>query len=221
MNLQNVYLPMATLSTDMPADPLLSQDELDFIQDLQHSPHANQADPTSSLLVNGDRQIKELLTRLVANEQVTLQASVDNQQITFPLHLVEDEFHALQLQLGAPEIYEDGPMLRAWRLALDEPLALLDNKGRASRLWVRDLSFNGVLVDVRGQQAAPADFDLFFAPQGIQPIALQGVLRRRIGRDLAAYDLGPSSADEIDRLRDYVLQAHRQAHPELHAQLSS
>lgn len=205
----------------MQADPLLSQDELDFIQDMQHSPPLNQADPTSGLTVNAERGIKELLTRLVANEQVTLQASVDNQQITFPLQLIEDEFHALHLQLGAPEIYEEhGPMLRAWRLSLDTPLPLLDARGEASSLWVRDLSFKGMLVNIHGPQPAPAEFDLQFAPEGIQPIALQGVLRRCIGPDLAAYDLGNSSADEIDRLRAYVLQAHRLAHPELHAQVS-
>jgi len=50
---------------------------------------------------------------------------------------------------------------------------------------------------------------------------LHGVLGRRIGPDLAAYDLGQSPAEEIDRLRDYILQAHRRAHPELHTQVSS
>lgn len=68
----------------MQADALLSQDELDFIQDMQHSPQLNLADPMSSLLVNGDRRLKDLLTRLVANEQVTLQASFNNQQLSFP-----------------------------------------------------------------------------------------------------------------------------------------
>ncbi|WP_028696547.1 PilZ domain-containing protein [Pseudomonas cremoricolorata] len=205
----------------MSADPLLSQDELDFIQHLQHAPQVQQAGPTSRLLVNGDGRTKALLTRLVANEQVTLQASVNNQQITFPLHVVEDEFHALHLQLGSPEIYEDGPMLRAWRLALEQPCALHDAQGQASSLWVRDLSFKGMLVEVRGQAPAPAQFELQFIPPGLGAITLHGELRRRIGADLAAYDLGHSAADEIERLRDYVLHAHRQAHPELHAQVSS
>ena len=39
--------------------------------------------------------------------------------------------------------------------------------------------------------------------------------------DLAAYDLSQSPAEEIERLRDYILQAHRRAHPELHTQVSS
>ncbi|CAM3858800.1 hypothetical protein CCOS865_00950 [Pseudomonas reidholzensis] len=199
------------------ADALLTQDEMSFIQDMQHTPQLNLADPMSSLLVNGDRQLQQLLTRLAANEQVTLQANFNNQQISFPLQLVEDEFHALHLQLGSPEIYEDGPMLRPWRLSMDEPSPLLGHKGEDSGLRVRDISFKGALVEVRGLRAAPKRFELRFAPEGIPPISLHGVLRRRIGRDLAAYDLSRSPAEEIERLREYILQAHRAAHPELHA----
>ncbi|MEX5344082.1 hypothetical protein [Pseudomonas sp. I2] len=204
----------------MQADALLTQDELDFIQNMQHSPQLNLADPMSGLLVNGDHRLQQLLTRLVANEQVTLQAQFNNQQISFPLQLVEDEFHALHLQLGSPEIYEDGPMLRPWRLSLEEPAALLDSHGAGSGLWVREISFKGVLVQVRDLPEAPARFDLHFAPEGIPAIGLHGVLRRRIGPDLAAYDLSRSPAQEIERLREYILQAHRQAHPELHAQVA-
>ena len=204
----------------MQADALLTQDELDFIQDLQHAPQLNLADSMSSLLVNGDRRLQQLLTRLVANEQVTLQAQFNNQQITFPLQLVEDEFHALHLQLGSPAIYEDGPRLRPWRLSMDQPFALLDARGAPSALWVRDISFKGALLQVKDGALIPNHFDLQFAPGGIPPITLEGVLRRRIGPDLAAYDLARTSPDEIERLREYILQAHRQAHPELHAHVS-
>ena len=79
----------------MQRDALLTQDELDFIQTMQHNPQLNVRDATSSLLVNGGSQIRDLLTRLAAHEQVTIQANFENQQMTFPLHLVEDEFHTL------------------------------------------------------------------------------------------------------------------------------
>ncbi|MNE72918.1 hypothetical protein D3C80_1688980 [compost metagenome] len=77
------------------------------------------------------------------------------------------------------------------------------------------------MLEVRDLAQAPARFELCFAPAGIAPIELHGVLRRRIGPDLAAYDLSCSPAEEIERLREYILQAHRQAHPELHSQVSS
>ncbi|RZI79290.1 MAG: hypothetical protein EOP15_23975, partial [Pseudomonas sp.] len=66
----------------MQADTLLTQAEMSFIQDLQHSPQLNLADPMSGLLVNGDRQLQTLLTRLAASDQVTLQAHFNNQQIS-------------------------------------------------------------------------------------------------------------------------------------------
>ncbi|MBF8754923.1 hypothetical protein [Pseudomonas guariconensis] len=196
----------------MQAQALLTQDELDFIQDMQHSPQLNLADSMSSLLVNGDRHVQELLARLVANEHVTLQAHYNNQQISFPLQLVEDEFHAVHLQLGSPEIFEDGPTLRPWRLSLEQPAALLDAAGMQSGLWIRDISTKGTLVQVRDLPEAPVRFSLTFAPEGIEPIRLKGVLRRRIGPDLAAYDLYRSSADDLERLREYILQAHQQLH---------
>jgi hypothetical protein len=40
----------------MQRDALLTQDELDFIQTMQHNPQLNVRDATSSLLVNGGSQ---------------------------------------------------------------------------------------------------------------------------------------------------------------------
>ncbi|EGH15771.1 hypothetical protein Pgy4_22057, partial [Pseudomonas savastanoi pv. glycinea str. race 4] len=100
----------------MQPDSLLTQAELDFIQSMQRNPKLNVRDSTRSLLVNGGVQIQDLLTRLAAHEQVTIHAQFENQQMNFPLHLVEDEFHALHLELGAPSIFEEGPKIRPWRL---------------------------------------------------------------------------------------------------------
>ncbi|TDF79026.1 hypothetical protein [Pseudomonas sp. H9] len=205
----------------MHANALLTQDELDFIRSMQHTSQPSSAESLSRLMVNAGSEVKSLLTQLIAQEQVTLQAQFDNHQMTFPLHLVEDEFHSLQLQLGAPHIYEEeGPKVRPWRLTLSKPQALEDELGLSTGLWVREISFKGVLLEVRDQPKPPSSFDLWFAPDHGTPIALHGVLQRRTGRNLAAYNLSGSQASEIERLREYILQAHRQAHPELHPQLS-
>ena len=158
----------------MQRDTLLTQDELDFIQDMQHNPQLNLRDAWSSLTVNGGAQIRDLLTRLAAHDQVTIPAQFDNQQLTFPLHLVEDEFHAVHLRLGVPSIFEDGPMIRPWRLALETPVALENIKGYASALWVHEVSFKGVLVEVRGRVKPPKTFSLWFSPSGYERIALRG-----------------------------------------------
>jgi len=200
----------------MQVDALLTQDELDFIRTMQHTPQLNVRDTTASLLVNGGTQIRDLLTRLVANEHVTIQAHYQNQQLSFPLHLEEDEFHAVHLKLGAPSIYEDGPMVRPWRLTLNEPVVLEDDKGRMTDFWVRDISFQGVLLDIRNHRKPPRRFSLWFNPEGHEPMPLRGTLQRKTEQGHHAYRLSLDDADETERLRQYILAQHRRQHPQLH-----
>ncbi|WP_026145206.1 hypothetical protein [Pseudomonas asplenii] len=201
----------------MPRTALLTQDELDFIQDMQHNPQLNKHDNSSSLLVNGVSQIRDLLTRLAAHEQVTLQANFENLKMSFPLHLVEDEFHAQHLRLGVPSIFEDGPRVRPWRLTLDSPVYLENVRGRAGALAVREISFTGALLELRGGLRPPRQFNQWFSPSGHERIALQGRFERETAQGLYAYRLKQSNPDEIQRLRQYILQQHRLAHPEFHA----
>ncbi|KIU53602.1 MULTISPECIES: hypothetical protein [Pseudomonas] len=200
----------------MQSDALLTQDELDFIQTMHRSPQLNLTDVTSSLRLDGGSEVQQLLTRLVAQEQVTLQANFENQQMSFPLQLVEDEFHAVSLQLGAPSIYEDGPMMRPWRLTLEPPVALDDELGLSTDLKVCEMSFRGVLVQVPRNRKPPKTFNLWFSPEADAPINLQGTLQRKTADGLAAYRLSQHQPQEIERLRQYILRQHRLAHPELH-----
>ncbi|QYM69814.1 hypothetical protein K1X80_05615 [Pseudomonas sp. So3.2b] len=201
----------------MQRDALLTQDELDFIQNMHHNPQLNVRDVSSSLTVNGGAQIRDLLTRLAAHEQVTIQAQFDNQQMTFPLQLVEDEFHALHLRLGVPSIFEDGPMIRPWRLELEDPVALENVRGQPGALWVHEVSFKGLLVQCRGRSKPPRTFSMWFSPSGYERIAVRGTLERETARGLFAYRLSQGDADETERLRQFILQQHRLAHPEVHA----
>lgn len=201
----------------MQRDALLTQDELDFIRSMQHNPQLNVRESTSSLLVNGGAQVRDLLTRLAANEKVTLQAHFDNQQMTFPLQLVEDEFHALHLRLGVPSIFEDGPMVRPWRLTLEEPVALENAKGQPGRLWVREVSFKGVLLEIRNRTRPPKQFAQWFSPSGYERIALHGRFERQTEAGFYAYRLDQRDAEETERLRQFILQQHRHSHPALHA----
>lgn len=200
----------------MSHDALLTQDELDFIQTMHQNPLLNQRDASSSLLVNGVSQIRDLLTRLAAHEQVTIQAQFANQQMSFPLRLVEDEFHAQHLQLGAPSIFEDGPMVRPWRLTLPEPVALENVRGRSGHLWVTEVSFKGLLIKVRNDTRPPRQFAQWFSPTGYERIAVHGTLERQTELGLYAYRLSQRDQSETERLRQFILQQHRLAHPALH-----
>lgn len=200
----------------MQRDDILTQDELEFIQNMQHNPKLNLRDTSRSLVVNGGVQVQELLTRLAAHEQVTIQAQFDNQQMTFPLHLVEDEFHALHLELGAPSIFEQGPRIRPWRLTLPVPIALETEKGALTALWVREISFKGILLENRKQTKPPKYFSAWFTPVGLAPIALRGTFERLTEQGLAAYRLNQNSKEDTERLRQYILQEHRKIHPSMH-----
>ncbi|SHM75863.1 hypothetical protein SAMN05216593_1038 [Pseudomonas asturiensis] len=199
----------------MQPDSLLTQAELDFIQGMQRNPKLNVRDSTRSLLVNGGVQIQDLLTRLAAHEQVTIHAQFKNQQMNFPLHLVEDEFHALHLELGAPSIFEEGPQIRPWRLVLEEPVPLETEKGALTSLWVHELSFKGVLLECRKQRKLPKHFAAWFNPPGLVPIAMRGKLERLKDNNVGAYRLSQSKED-AERLRQYILQEHQRIHPTLH-----
>ena len=172
-------------------------------------------DASAGGTANGGARLLDLLTRPAAQEHVTLQAQFDNQQMTFPLQLVEDEFHAVHLRLGVPTIYEDGPMIRPWRLALEEPVALENIKGQPGALWVHEVSFKGLLLEIRGRIKPPKTFSLFFSPSGYERISVRGSLERETARGLFAYRLNQGDVDETERLRQFILQQHRLAHPEV------
>ena len=200
----------------MSHDALLTQDELDFIQTMHQNPLLNLREASSSLMVNGVSQIRDLLTRLAAHEQVTILAQFANQQMSFPLRLVEDEFHAQHLQLGTPSIFEDGPKARPWRLTLPEPVPLENVRGKAGHLWITELSFKGVLVEMRHESQPPRQFSQWFSPGGDERIALRGTLERKTETGFYAYRLSQRDKGETERLRQYILQQHRLAHPRLH-----
>lgn len=199
-------------------DSLLTQAELDFIQSMQHNPRLNVRDSTRSMLVNGGVQVQDLLTRLAAHEQVTIHAQFKNQQMNFPLHLVEDEFHALHLELGAPSIYEEGPQIRPWRLVLPEPVPLETEKGSLTALWAHEISFKGVLLELRKPGKYPKHFAAWFNPAGMAPISMRGRLERLTEKGLGAYRLSQHNKDDAERLRQYILQQHQRMHPALHRQ---
>ncbi|WP_397454741.1 hypothetical protein [Pseudomonas versuta] len=201
----------------MSYETLLTQDELDFIQSMHESPLLNQRETSSSLTVKGVSQIRDLLTRLAAHEQVTIQAHFADQKMSFPLSLVEDEFHTQHLQLGAPSIFEDGPLGRPWRLTLEEPVALENIRARPGNLWITEVSFKGLLIEVRNEGRPPRQFAQWFSPVGYERIAVRGTLERKTESGLYAYRLSQSDKGETERLRQFILQQHRLTHPALHA----
>ena len=193
------------MSTD-----LLTSEELDFIQDLPLAPPGPVQTP--SLKVEGGAQTKALLTQLAATDQLTIEAHFNGERVTFPLQLVEDEFHSLSLTLGSPQVVEQGAPERPWRLHLKHPIALLDEQGKPNGMWLHEVSTTGMLVEVR-HQLVPNNCTLWLPQAGGEPIRLQGILARRSNQRLVAYRLSGRKSAHSERLRQYIYQQHRLLNP--------
>ncbi len=108
-------------------------------------------------------------------------------------------------------------MVRPWRLALEQPVALENARGQPGRLWVREVSFKGILVEIRNGTRPPRQFAQWFSPSGYERIALHGRFERQTEAGFYAYRLDQSDLEETERLRQFILQQHRHSHPALHA----
>lgn len=194
----------------------LSKDERDFIQQLLINPVLGKPLQAPRFRVDGGEQANALLARLADHSQLSLESHFDDHWLSFPLQLMEDEFHTLHLQLGAPSIFEDGPVQRPWRLHLKQAIPLQDEAGEASDLLVRELSPNGLLISSPGK--APLHFSLWLPLPGQDPIPLHGKRVRSVGKKLTAYRLNGCHPGHTERIRHFLFQQHRLKHPQLCSQ---
>jgi hypothetical protein len=201
----------------MTDDPLLTKDELAFIHKVQQEPLRTPHLAMPSFRIDGGTSANAALSRLATQAKLTLEADFNGQRISFPLHLIEDEFHALHLELGAPGIFEDGAVSRSWRLPLEQPLTLLEEDGTPSPLSVHELSPSGVLLEMRGRKAPPKRFLLWLPIPGQEPLPLRGTLVRKTGDRLLAYRLEMCHHSHSERLRQFIFDQHRKLHPRLHS----
>jgi len=195
--------------------PLLNHDELDYIQQIFGNSLAISGLPTPSFRVDGGAAANAILAGLGKHTELHLDAQFGDQHLRFPLQLVEDEFHALHLELGAPGIFQQGDVQRSWRLNLEQPLCLLHKNGRISDLCVHEISPSGVLIESLGAATTPETFTLWLPLPGQEPIKLRGNRVRRINSALSAFRLDLLPGNHGERLRHFIFQQHRLQHPQL------
>lgn len=191
---------------------LLTPLEMEFIQQLTDNA-ANLSEPDPVLHVDAARQTAELLASCAAKEQLTIEAHIDNQRLTFKPHLVTDAQNTSHLELGIPQIFEEGSFHRAWRLALDPPQPLLRRDGQPSGLEVHELSLSGLLVAQTAKASPPQRFSLGLDIDEIEPVTLQGCLVRITDDGLLAYELALDE-DTSERLQAHLYQQHRKLYPQ-------
>lgn len=203
----------------MAEESVLTMDELAYINRLVNRPGAEVAVPRSGFRIDGGPQSNELLARLATQSELSLQAKFDDFSMSFPLMLKEDEFHNLDLQLAPPIIYENGPVERAWRLQLEEPLPLLADDGSESSLSVHELSPHGLLVDAGKQRKPPKRFHLRLALPDEAPLEIEASRVREMKDGLAAYEVEFTKEQDAERIRAFLYQEHQRLHPELQPEL--
>ena len=199
----------------MAEDTILSKDELTFIRKLMQRNGGTTAERATVFRIDGGAQSNELLMQLAARANLSLQAEFEDFRMSFPIQLREDELHSLDLQLAPPVIYERGATTRAWRLHLDEPLALLKNDGGESSLSVHELSPHGLLVDAGKDRKPPKHFHLRLALPDDTPLEIDAHRVRELKGGMAAYEVEFPQEKDAERIRSFLYRQHQRLHPDL------
>ena len=197
----------------MQSDPLLTQDELDFIQKILFKPPQKRRPNAAPPLALGKR-LSELLARLGNEEQLSLDTHTDNQHLSFPLHLIQDDHSQSRLELGAPLIFEQGVNERPWRLALTTALTLLDSSDQPSGLKALELSNNGVLVEYSKAGMPTKDQLLQLILPQERRVQLRAQLARRVSQTCYAYSLQTLHEEDEQTLRQYLFEQHNEQQPQ-------
>jgi len=203
----------------MPKKTVLTSAELAYINELVSGSPVEPRETRAGFNLDGGDKANELLLQLAAKANLTLEAELDDYCMSFPLQLNQDEFRTIRLQLAPPTIYERGPVLRAWRLHLDEPLPLLSNDGNETALSVHELSPNGLLVDPGPKRKAPKHLHLRLALPGEASLEVDAHRVRDTADGMTAYEVEYPQDKDAERIRSYLYEQHQRLYPELRPEL--
>lgn len=204
---------------EMQKKTVLTSAELAYINDLVTSSSPESGETRAGFSVDGGEKANGLLLQLAAKANLRLEAELEDYCMSFPLGLTQDEFQTIHLKLAPPTIYERGPVLRAWRLHLDEPLPLLSDDGNETALSVHELSPNGLLVDAGSQQKAPKHLHLHLALPGEDSLEIDAHRIRDADDGMTAYEVEYPKDKDAERIRSYLYEQHQRLHPDLQPEL--
>jgi len=198
----------------MPNKTELTSAELAYIQELISGSPAEPGETRAGFRIDGGEKANDLLLQLAAKANLTLKAELKDYYMSFPLQLNQGEFGTIQLQLASPTIYERGPVLRAWRLHLDEPLPLLSEDGNETALSVHELSPNGLLIDAGPARQAPKHLHLHLPIPGEGSLEIDAHRIRDTDGGMTAYEVEYPQDKDAERIRSYLYEQHQRLHPE-------
>ncbi|MCJ8170194.1 hypothetical protein [Atopomonas sediminilitoris] len=192
---------------------LLDEDELNFLLEVMDTRLPDGIPRHPQFTVNGGDAGNAMLVRLAASSELQMTALFRSHKLVFPLHLVQDEFGKLTLELRPPRIYEQGPTTRQWRLQPHLPLRLLSVDGEQTTLHIEQISQSGALI--HGSNGTPEHLKAFIELPSSKRVPVSAVKVRDIGSQQAAYLLSYDEQEQEDQINSFIFDQHRQQHPEL------
>jgi hypothetical protein len=186
---------------------ILTKAELAFIRQIVQSAPI-EASPERLQLVEISEQLNKLLSHYAAEDNMTIHAQLGNQDLTFDLHIHQDEQNVPSLQLSAPQIYDHGDINRPWRTKLDAPIPLRRKNLSATGLWINQLSMNSILVECHTKRAAPKRFQSFLQVDNHPLIAVAGELVRKTNDGSLAYWMHACDPVSDEHLRQFIYEQH-------------
>lgn len=197
-------------------EPLLTSDELAFLQQLLDEPAPSAPAPSaparpSGLTLDSSPDVQALLASLDDGATLSVEVQVNGQRLSFPVRLSQQGLQNLQMRLESPQIFEKGIVERPWRATLPTPWPLIDRQGKPSGLTVRQLSANGALLAAEAGQQLPDHFMLWLQLPDMSTISLRGRWVRQVKDGLAAYRITPQQRNGLARLQEVLVRLHNEA----------
>ncbi|MCP4984758.1 MAG: hypothetical protein GY928_01460 [Colwellia sp.] len=186
------------------SDTVLTQDELDFISELDFDSSNTLPSKDMTLNINGD---DKLLERLDLANELQMQARYDNHKFIFPVKIIEGELGLFQIELQSPEIFEIGSHLRNWRYKLEQPI-IGTCKVANTQFDLNEISTTGFCLDVDDDNA-PGTLELELnLPNAEKSLLIKANKVRKTELGKIAYTMH-LNLEPRERLRRFLFTQHR------------
>src|SRR5690606_26813452 len=200
-------------------EPLLTSDELAFLQQLLDEPAPSAPAPSaparpSGLTLDSSPDVQALLVSLDDGATLSVEVQVNGQRLSFPVRLRQQGLQNLQMRLEALQIFEKGSVERPWRAELPTPSPLIDRHGKPGGLTVRQRSANGALLATEAGRQLPDPLMLWLQLPDMSTVTLRGRCVRQVQDGLPAHRTTPQHRNGLARLQEVLVRLQTEAQQE-------
>ncbi|MFZ5467288.1 MAG: PilZ domain-containing protein [Pseudomonadota bacterium] len=201
----------------------LSQEELDYIQQLFDEATRNEVLPSTEIGLLIRPENLPLFDTLLNSNSMQLRANLGDLGFVFPVRLHREADGHISMQLSMPEFYEIHGKARSWRAPVEgNAVRLIDPSGRLRDIHVLDISQSGLALADNPTEAIPEGerlSGLFLElPHTDAPLPVEGTVTRIFFGESGTGHRLALSFDNLDEalqeaIKDYLFQRHRELQP--------